>query len=109
MSRGTRDLGALLSLALLVFGGAGTARGDAATPNGLTLRVVGTTGTVVTGSGQFSVGGDTPVKIAVAHLSGGNAKVVAGPDSATQAVEFPAYVKSGTYPRAVIQCDADIR
>ena len=56
----------------------------------------------MTGSGQFSVGGDTPVKIAVARLSGGNAKVVAGPDGASKAIEFPAYVKSGTYPRAVV-------
>jgi PKD repeat protein len=102
MRRGAPEFGVLLSLTLLVLGVAGAARGDGAPANSLTMQVVGTTGTVVSGAGQFSVGGDTPVRVAVAHLSGGNVKVVAGPDSATQAIEFPAYVASGTYPRAVV-------
>ena len=102
MKRGVRDLGFLLCLLLLVSAVAGPARGEAASPNSLTMAVVGTTGTVVTGPGQFTVGGDTPVRIAVARLSGGNAKVVTGPDGVSPAVQFPAYVKSGTYPRAVV-------
>jgi len=58
----------------------------------------------VTGAGQFAVGGDTTVAISVASLSGGRAKVVAGPDSALpRAVQFPSYVRSGTYPRAVVR------
>ncbi len=103
MSRGLPDLAALLSLSLLMFGVAGAASGEAVNANSLAVQAVGTTGTLVTGSDQFTVGGDTAVKIAVARLSGGTAKVVAGPDGATQAVEFPAYVKSGAYPRAVIR------
>ena len=43
------------------------------------------------------------MKISVARLSGGNATVVAGPDSILpRAVQFPSYVGSGTYPRAVV-------
>jgi PKD repeat protein len=102
MNRGARDLGVLLSLTLLIAAASGAVHAAGATPNSLTMAVVGTTGTTVTGSAQFSIGGDTPVRIAVARLSGGNAKVVAGPDVATRAIEFPAYVKSGTYPRAVV-------
>jgi PKD repeat protein len=67
------------------------------------LQATGTTGTIVTGADQFAVGGDTTVRISVARLSGGNATVVAGPDSALpRAVQFPPYVGSGTYPRAVV-------
>ena len=56
------------------------------------------------GAGQFDVTGDTTVGISVAALSGGSTKVVAGPDSALpRAVQFPAYVGSGTYPRAVVR------
>jgi PKD repeat protein len=102
MSPRTRVLGVLLSVALLVSGWSGAARADQTIPNSLTAAVVGTVGTSVTGADQFSVGGDTPVKIAVARISNGTTKVVAGPDSSTRAVEFPAYVKSGTYPRAVV-------
>ncbi|MET0997183.1 MAG: LamG domain-containing protein [Marmoricola sp.] len=102
MSRGLRDLAVLLALSLVVLGVAGPARG-AASSNSLTLRAAGSNGAAVTGSGHFAVGGDTAVSIAVARVSGGNAKVVAGPDSSTRAVEFPAYVTSGTYPRAVVR------
>ena len=102
MSRRIRELGVVGALALVLSCVVGIPRVDAATANSLTMQVVGTTGTVATGADQFTVGGDTAVRIAVAKLSGGNAKVVAGPDSSTQAMQFPAYVNSGTYPRAVI-------
>ena len=102
MSRRIRELGGVGALALVLSCVVGIPRVDAATANSLTMQVVGTTGTVATGADQFTVGGDTSVKVAVAKLSGGNAKVVAGPDSSTQAMQFPAYVNSGTYPRAVI-------
>lgn len=104
MRRAMRDLGVLLSLVLLVSGVAGTARGATPTANSLTMQVVGTPGTAVSGASQFQVSGDTPVDLAVARLSGGTTKVVAGPGgTATRAVEFPAYVASGTYPRAVVR------
>ncbi len=101
MRRGARGLGVLLPLTLLGLGTVGAAAGDVAA-NSLTMSAVGTPGTIVTGPDQFSVGGDTPVRIAVARISSGNAKVVAGPDATTRAIEFPSYVKSGTYPRAVV-------
>ncbi len=101
MRRGARGLAVLLSLTLLGVGWAGAALADVA-PSSLTMSAVGTPGTIVTGPGQFSVGGDTPVRIAVSRISSGNPKVVAGPDAATRAIEFPSYVKSGTYPRAVV-------
>ena len=80
MRRGARGLGVLLPLTLLGLGTVGAAAGDVAA-NSLTMSAVGTPGTIVTGPDQFSVGGDTPVRIAVARISSGNAKVVAGPDS----------------------------
>jgi hypothetical protein len=102
MSRGFRQLGALLTLVLLVAFSPSAAHAADPIPNSLAMSVVGTPGTTVSGAGQFSVGGDTPVRIAVARLSSGNARVVAGPTSSTQGIEFPPYVKSGTYPRAVV-------
>lgn len=100
MTRRPPAFGALLALSLVVLS---AVRADAATANSLTLRAVGTTGAAVTGSSHFAVGGDTAVSIAVVRLSGGTAKLVAGPDSASRAVQFPAYVNSGTYPRAVVR------
>ena len=101
MRRGARDLGVLLALSLTAFGLAGSARADTVA-NSLTMTVVGTPGTVATGAAQFSLGGDTAVNVSVASVSSGKATVVAGPDSSTRALQFPAYVKSGTYPRAVV-------
>ena len=95
--------GSLLSLAL-ACAGALVVSAEAASTSSLALQAIGTTGTIVTGADQFAVDGDTTVAISVAGLSGGTAKVVAGPDSALpRAVQFPSYVSSGTYPRAVVR------
>ena len=92
-----------MSLAMVFCAALGAVGAHAATTGSLTLQATGTTGTIVTGADQFAVGGDTTVKISVARLSGGNATVVAGPDSILpRAVQFPSYVGSGTYPRAVV-------
>jgi hypothetical protein len=99
----TRRLPALSALLVVSLVALGAVRADAATANSLTLRAVGTTGAAVTSSSHFAIGGDTAVNIAVVRLSGGSAKLVAGPDSASRAVQFPAYVGSGTYPRAVVR------
>jgi hypothetical protein len=95
--------GSLLSLAV-ACAGALVVSAQAASTSSLELQAIGTTGTIVTGADQFAVGGDTTVAISVAGLSGGSTKVVTGPDSALpSAVQFPAYIKSGTYPRAVVR------
>ena len=94
----------LVSVALACAGDLAFLSAQAAGTSSLALQAIGTTGTTVTGAGQFDVTGDTTVAISVAALSGGSAKVVAGPDSALpRAVQFPAYVQSGTYPRAVVR------
>jgi hypothetical protein len=99
-----RDLGVLSSLALLVVGAAGTARGAEPAPSSLTMQAVGTAGATVSGASQFGVAGDTSVDVAVARRSGGQVRVVSGPGgSFPGAVDFPAYVASGTYPRAVLR------
>lgn len=64
----------------------------------------GSVGTIVTGADQFSVTGDTPLSMSVATYAGGQARVVDGPGGAfPSAVQFPGYVASGTYPRAVVR------
>ncbi len=104
MSRSIRSLGVLSACALVVSGVAGTASGATPARHSLTMQAVGTPGATASGTSQFRVTGDTSVDIAVARHSGGSTKVVAGPDGAApRAVQFPAYVKSGTYPRAVIR------
>ena len=76
----------------------------AATTGSMAIAAKGAAGTTVAGSNQFSVTGDTAVAMSVAHLSGGNAVLTAGPGGALPtAVKFPAYVASGTYPRAVVK------
>ncbi len=103
MSRAIRHLVVMMSCALAVSGVAATASGAPPARHSLTMQAVGTPGATATGSSQFQVTGDTAVRIAVARHSGGTTRVVAGPDSAApRAVQFPAYVKSGTYPRAVV-------
>ncbi len=95
--------GSLVSIAVACFTFVTADAAQAATSGSLLLRATGTTGPVVTGAGQFAVDGDTTVNISVARLSGGNTTIVAGPGSALpRAVKFPAYVSSGTYPRAVV-------
>jgi len=70
---------------------------------GVTLRAIGTPGTLVRGPGQFAAGGDTTLHIAVETLGGGAARIVPGPDSALpRALQLPSYVASGPYPRAVV-------
>jgi hypothetical protein len=67
------------------------------------VKARGTGGSVVTGTDQLAISGTT-AEVAVARTSGGNATVVRGPDSSLpRAVKFPAYVASGTYPRAVVR------
>jgi hypothetical protein len=69
----------------------------------LTMTVVGAPRTIVSGSSQFATGGTT-VRIAVARLSGGNVVVTSGPSSTLpSAVQFPPYVASGVYPRAIVE------
>lgn len=76
----------------------------AVTTPGTTQTARGSTGTPVTGAGQLASSGDTAVGISVAQLSGGQALVAAGPGGALpSAVQFPAYVATGTYPRAVVR------
>ncbi len=90
----------------LAVGGAGAllASAEAAGTSRLALQAVGTTGTLVTGPDHFAVAGNTKVSISVGSLSGGTTRVVAGPDSSLpKAVQFPSYVGSGTYPRAVVR------
>ena len=95
--------GSLMTVALACSGVLAVEAG-AATASHLTVRATGTSGSVVTGAGQLAVSGTTPAKVAVARLSGGNATVVKGPDSSLpRAVKFPAYVASGSYPRAVVR------
>jgi len=101
MSRGARDLVGMLALVVMVCGVPGSARAEVAARS-LTMAVVGTPGTIATGASQFSIGGDTAVKVTVPTISGGKATVVDGPDSSTRALQFPPYVSSGTYPRAVV-------
>lgn len=92
------------ALALAVSGTLGVAGAHAADTSSLTVRATGSTGTTVKSTSQFVIGGNTPVKIAVASLSGGTAKIAAGPSSALpRSVRFPSYVASGTYPRAVVR------
>lgn len=75
----------------------------AATADSATLRATGPQGTVVTGADQVTLGGDTEVQVDVAELDGGHVKVAAGPDQALpRAWDFPAYLGTGTYPRAVM-------
>ena len=89
-----------VAAAATVFGSGAWSAASAAS---LTISAQGAAGTSVTGSSQFRVSGDTTVSIRVARLSGGTAHIVNGPDSTlTRAVQFPAYVSSGTYPRAVL-------
>jgi len=96
--------GTLVSVAVVCAGALEIASAQAASTSSLTLRPTGAVGTTVTGAGQFDVGGDTAVNISVAKLSGGNLKVVSGPSSALpRAVQFPSYVSTGTYPRAVLR------
>ncbi len=96
--------GSLMSCAAVCVGALEAVSAQAASTSSLTLQATGATGTIVTGSDQFQVSGDTTVAISVAKLSGGNVRVVTGPDSSLpRAVQFPSYVKSGTYPRAVVR------
>ena len=77
---------------------------NAALPGNVSAAARGTIGTVVTGASQFTVTGDTTLSMSVAQISGGQAHVVAGPGgSLPSAIKFPAYVSSGTYPRAVVR------
>ena len=100
--------GPLVSVVVVCAGALEVATAQAASTSSLTLQPRGAIGTTVTGAGQFDVGGDTTVNISVAKLSGGNLKVVSGPDSARpRAVQFPSYVGSGTYPRAVLRMNPD--
>jgi hypothetical protein len=99
-------LAASLTSVALACSGALVADARAATTSHLTVRAVGTGGSVVTGPDQLAVSGST-AEVAVARVSGGNATVVKGPDSALpKAVKFPSYVGSGTYPRAVVRLSA---
>lgn len=90
-------------LALATSGGLGFSASAVTAP---TVRVTatGSSGTTVSGSGQLAVTGDTTAAITVAHLSGGNAVLAPGPGAGLpSAVQFPPYVASGTYPRAVVR------
>jgi Laminin G domain len=94
--------GSLASLAVAASVVASTGA-QAATPDSFTLTVDDTIGSVVTGNGQFQIGGDTSVDVEVADADGGKAKVVAGPDAALPtAVQFPSYGGLLSYPRAVL-------
>ena len=96
--------GSLISAVVVCAGALEVATAQAASTSSLTLQATGPIGTTVTGADQFDVGGSTTVNISVAKLSGGNLKVVSGPDgSRPRAVQFPSYVGSGTYPRAVLR------
>jgi hypothetical protein len=95
---------AFLMSSVVACAGALLTSAKAAGTSSLGLRAVGTTGTLVAGPDQFAVTGNTTVNISVARLSGGTTRVVAGPDSSLpRAVQFPSYVGSGTYPRAVVR------
>jgi hypothetical protein len=99
-----RILGAGAAAALAASLAAPGVAGAATDTGSLSITAHGSPGTTVTGSGQFTVAGDSPVDISVSHLSGGTASLVAGPNSdLPTAVEFPPYVASGTYPRAVVE------
>lgn len=103
MSRRTTRRAALPAVVATFAGALGAPAAVAATPS-LTLTSVGSPATRVSGSGQLASSGDTGVDITVAQLSGGQATVTAGPDGALpKAVQFPPYVASGTYPRAVVR------
>ena len=94
----------VMSCAVACAGALAVVSAQAASTSSLALQATGTTGTIVTGADQFAVDGDTTVAVSVASLSGGSVKVVTGPDSALpRAVQFPSYVSSGTYPRAVVR------
>jgi len=95
---------AFLMSSAVACAGALVASAQAAGTSNLGLQAVGTTGTIVTGADHFAASGDTTVNISVGSLSGGTTRVVAGPDSdLPNAVQFPSYVRSGTYPRAVVR------
>ena len=103
-SRRHTAAGSLMVFVVACAGALEVLSAQAASTSTLALQARGTTGTTVTGADQFTVGGDTTVAISVAGLNGGSAKVVAGPDSTLpRAVQFPPYVTSGTYPRAVVR------
>jgi hypothetical protein len=97
-------VGCVAVLALAISGTLGVAGAHGGTASSLSMRAAGPTGSHVQGGGQFVVGGNTSVKISVASLSGGKARVAAGPSRALpRAVDFPSYVASGSYPRAVVR------
>ncbi len=91
-----------LSLAMV---GTGGVLGPAAAANpSITLIAKGSPGTRVSGASQFAITGDSAASVGVATVSGGSAKLVAGPGGdLPSAVQFPSYVASGTYPRAVLR------
>jgi hypothetical protein len=91
-----------VSVALAGSGGL-LAPAQAATAS-LAVVAKGSPGTTVTGASQFTVTGNSTVGVGVATVSGGHARLVAGPGGdLPAAVQFPAYVASGTYPRAVVR------
>jgi hypothetical protein len=92
------------SLSVLLVGAGGLLVPAAAAAANLTAVAKGTSGTPVTSAAQFTVTGNSPVGIGVSTVSGGGAELTAGPGgSLPTAVQFPAYVASGAYPRAVVR------
>jgi hypothetical protein len=90
-------------LVAVTAGLVGVGPSSAATPL-LSLTVAGARQTLVSGSSQLAASGGTSVRIAVARLSGGRPVVVTGPSaSLPRAIQFPPYVASGVYPRAVVE------
>jgi hypothetical protein len=70
----------------------------------LQITADGEPGVRVTGSDQFEVRGHDAVAVDLATLSSGDATVVYGPSrDLPRAIEFPKYVRSGTYPLAVVK------
>ncbi len=77
---------------------------SALTPEGLEVRAEGRSGSTVQGAGELEVVGSTALDISVPSIASGAAVLVDGPGAGVaNAVRFPAYVDSGTYPRAVVR------
>jgi hypothetical protein len=99
----SRRVSALVLLALAT-GGWGVQRATAATgPDRLALTAGGALGAVVTGTPQLALSGSSEAEVEVARLGGGQLRLVGGPSaSLPTAVDFPSYVGTGSYPRAVL-------
>ncbi len=102
--RGSLRAVSVLATAAAVIAVPVSTAGAAETSNSDEVNVIaGSSRGVVTGQSSFRTWGQTGVKIGVSAISGGSVSVVDGPGGyLPAAIQFPRYVSSGSYPRAVV-------